>query len=199
MFIFLFIDWGFFVVVAGQFECVCVLVFGACAIQSDAGGQYCRARTKVWLLMLNTLLRAFCAMIDFVYCNAYCWENWWKWKFLRCVFLIILLQMKLFGYELLIHHGVSFSFSILNFVSFLTNDQTKAENYIKVGIKLDWDNMKAILLCLLWCIWRERNAHCFEGKELPLMKLKFLFLKMLYEWMSAFISFSIQIDRKNVV
>ena len=101
--------------------------------------------------------------------------------------------MKLFGYELLIHHGVSFSFSILNFVSFLTNDQTKAENYIKVGIKLDWDNMKASLLCLLWCIWRERNAHCFEGKELPLMKLKFLFLKMLYEWMSAFISFSIQI------
>ena len=23
---------------------------------------------------------------------------------------------------------------------------------------------QAVPLCLLWCIWREHNTHCFEGK-----------------------------------
>ena len=36
---------------------------------------------------------------------------------------------------------------------------------------------KAIPLYLMWCLWRERNARCFEGKELILVKLKFLILK----------------------
>lgn len=32
-------------------------------------------------------------------------------------------------------------------------------------------------LCLIWCIWRERNARCFEGAEISVVNLKYLFLK----------------------
>jgi hypothetical protein len=39
--------------------------------------------------------------------------------------------------------------------------------------------------CHMWCIWRERNQCTFEGVELSLSKLKFLFLKSLYDWCSA--------------
>ena len=35
--------------------------------------------------------------------------------------------------------------------------------------------------CLMWCIWRERNHCTFEGMELSMLNLKFLFLKSLYE------------------
>lgn len=36
--------------------------------------------------------------------------------------------------------------------------------------------MKAIPLYLMRCIWKERKNIYFEGKELALMKLKFLYL-----------------------
>ena len=36
-------------------------------------------------------------------------------------------------------------------------------------------------LCLMWGIWRERNANRFEWKEMNTSKLKFLFLKTLYD------------------
>ena len=55
----------FFCLVAGEFECVCVLVFGACPIQSDAGGQYCRVRTKVSFLIFiinRPILYYFCIL-----------------------------------------------------------------------------------------------------------------------------------------
>ena len=29
--------------------------------------------------------------------------------------------------------------------------------------------------CLLWCIWRERNARSFEGCELSLLEIKSFF------------------------
>ena len=45
-------------------------------------------------------------------------------------------------------------------------------------------------LCLMWCIWCEQNAQCFEGEELIVFKLKYLFLKTLYEWTSLTSSFS---------
>ena len=39
--------------------------------------------------------------------------------------------------------------------------------------------------CLYFgCIWRERNQWKFEGKELSVLNLKFLFLKTLYELLS---------------
>lgn len=36
--------------------------------------------------------------------------------------------------------------------------------------------------CLIWCIWEERSCRTFEGKELSLPNLKFLFMNTLYEW-----------------
>ena len=29
--------------------------------------------------------------------------------------------------------------------------------------------------CLMWCIWRERNAKCFEGCDRSLLEIKVLF------------------------
>ena len=36
--------------------------------------------------------------------------------------------------------------------------------------------------CVLWCLWRERNAHHFEDKERTLPKIKLLFFHTLFEW-----------------
>ena len=51
----------------------------------------------------------------------------------------------------------------------------------------------AVLLCLLWCLWCEWNAQCFEGDELSAVKLKYIFLKTLYEWASLTYSFSVDV------
>lgn len=53
-----------------------------------------------------------------------------------------------------------------------------------------WDNMVGCSVVSMWCIWCERNAQCFEGEELIVFKLKYLFLKTLYEWTSLISSFS---------
>jgi hypothetical protein len=37
-------------------------------------------------------------------------------------------------------------------------------------------------LCLMWCIWRERNARCFEDCEMGLSNLKRKMLQLLYMW-----------------
>ena len=40
--------------------------------------------------------------------------------------------------------------------------------------------------CILWCIGREINQWIFEGKEIFILNLKFLFLKTLFEWVILF-------------
>jgi len=37
-------------------------------------------------------------------------------------------------------------------------------------------------LCLMWCIWRERNARCFEDCETDLSNLKRKMFQMLFMW-----------------
>jgi hypothetical protein len=37
-------------------------------------------------------------------------------------------------------------------------------------------------LCLMWCVWRERNARCFEDCETSLVNLKRKMLQMLFLW-----------------
>jgi hypothetical protein len=37
-------------------------------------------------------------------------------------------------------------------------------------------------LCLLWCIWRERNARLFEDVETSMVDLRKRLLNMLYIW-----------------
>ena len=49
---------------------------------------------------------------------------------------------------------------------------------------------KPIPQCLMWCIWRERNARSFEGCEQKTLELKSNFLKTLLEWMVASRKFS---------
>jgi hypothetical protein len=45
-------------------------------------------------------------------------------------------------------------------------------------------------LCLMWCIWKTRNRHTFEGTKLSLSELKFSFLRVLNEWSSKSYTFS---------
>ena len=45
--------------------------------------------------------------------------------------------------------------------------------------------------CLLWCLWRERNARTFEDCERNILDLKLLFYRLLYDWMRATSLFSL--------
>jgi hypothetical protein len=40
-------------------------------------------------------------------------------------------------------------------------------------------------LCLMWTIWKERNARCFEDKELTMAELSNRFLKLLFLWVGV--------------
>ena len=44
--------------------------------------------------------------------------------------------------------------------------------------------------CLIWCIWRVRNARSFEGCECSLLEIKSFFLYTLFEWSVVFSHFS---------
>jgi len=40
-------------------------------------------------------------------------------------------------------------------------------------------------LCLLWCIWRERNARLFEDVETSMVELRKRLLNTLYIWIES--------------
>ena len=40
-------------------------------------------------------------------------------------------------------------------------------------------------VCLMWCLWRERNARQFEGCERRIADLKHIVLNTLFDWVSA--------------
>jgi len=42
-------------------------------------------------------------------------------------------------------------------------------------------------LCLLWCIWRERNAWLFEDVETSMVELRKRLLIMLYIWIASYL------------
>ncbi len=42
---------------------------------------------------------------------------------------------------------------------------------------------EAVPHCLYWCLWRDRNACCFEGRERNLLYLKALVLRTLLDRM----------------
>jgi len=46
-------------------------------------------------------------------------------------------------------------------------------------------------LCLMWCIWRERNARSFEDREMAMLELKKMMFQSLYTWIIVFIRFSV--------
>ena len=45
------------------------------------------------------------------------------------------------------------------------------------------EEMILSLDCLMWCLWRKRNARLFEDSERNVMEIRMLFLRTLYEWM----------------
>ena len=48
---------------------------------------------------------------------------------------------------------------------------------------------KMVLLCLLWCPWREIKDRSFEDCERTLEEIKFLFFNILYLLTTDFVSF----------
>jgi hypothetical protein len=40
----------------------------------------------------------------------------------------------------------------------------------------------------MWCIWKERNARCFENRENLVVELKDITFKFLYTWIAAYSS-----------
>jgi hypothetical protein len=40
-------------------------------------------------------------------------------------------------------------------------------------------------LCLMWCLWRERNARSFEDVETLVTELRKIVINTLYTWISA--------------
>jgi hypothetical protein len=41
---------------------------------------------------------------------------------------------------------------------------------------------RMVPLCVMWCIWRERNARNFEDRELSLLELKKKVIQTLFSW-----------------
>ena len=52
---------------------------------------------------------------------------------------------------------------------------------------------RAVPHCVMWCLWRERNARTFEGCERNIFDLKLLLLRTLFDWMLATGLFSFKI------
>jgi hypothetical protein len=40
-------------------------------------------------------------------------------------------------------------------------------------------------LCLMWCLWRERNERSFEDRESDLLEIKKIMLQSLFAWKVA--------------
>jgi hypothetical protein len=47
---------------------------------------------------------------------------------------------------------------------------------------------KMVLLCLVWCLWLERNARCFEDSERSLEEHMAFFFYMLFTWTAVWLA-----------
>jgi hypothetical protein len=47
---------------------------------------------------------------------------------------------------------------------------------------------KMVPMCLFWCVWKEMNDRCFEGRGRTLGEILFLFYVTLYVWTEAYVS-----------
>jgi hypothetical protein len=55
----------------------------------------------------------------------------------------------------------------------------------QVGCGTVKDVWRLAPLCLLWCLWRERNARNFEDVETSVTELRKTVFYMLYTWIAA--------------
>ena len=53
------------------------------------------------------------------------------------------------------------------------------------GNKMVMEVWRMAPLCLMWTIWREINARCFEDKEMKMVELSNRFLNLLFFWAGA--------------
>ena len=60
----------------------------------------------------------------------------------------------------------------------------------KFGRHRNIDFWRLVSHCLMWCIWSERNARCFEGCKWSLLEIKSFFLHTLLDWSVALLHFS---------
>ena len=60
----------------------------------------------------------------------------------------------------------------------------------KFGRHRNIDFWRLVSHCLMWCIWSERKARCFEGCERSLLEIKSFFLHTLLDWSVALSHFS---------
>jgi hypothetical protein len=47
---------------------------------------------------------------------------------------------------------------------------------------------KIVPLCIMWCLWRERNDRSFENLERTLEELKSFFFFSLFAWTTAYLA-----------
>lgn len=47
---------------------------------------------------------------------------------------------------------------------------------------------KMVRHCVLWCLWRERNARTLEDNETSMIRFKWLCLSILFDWAKAHVS-----------
>ncbi len=45
-----------------------------------------------------------------------------------------------------------------------------------------WPFWRLIPHCVIWCLWRERNARHFEDHKRTILELKLFFFQTLYDW-----------------
>ena len=55
----------------------------------------------------------------------------------------------------------------------------------RFGRHRNGDIWKVVPLCMMWCLWKERNSRCFEDIECSMPDLKPLFLRTLFDWFSV--------------
>jgi hypothetical protein len=50
---------------------------------------------------------------------------------------------------------------------------------------------KMVHLCLMWCIWRKRNARCFEDSSRSFEDMLHYFLFTLYAWTTGWLALTV--------
>ena len=55
----------------------------------------------------------------------------------------------------------------------------------KMGRHRNIEVWRAVPHCLMWCLWKERNARLFKDNDQNVLELKMLFFRTLFGWMTA--------------
>ncbi len=55
----------------------------------------------------------------------------------------------------------------------------------KMGRHRNIEIWRAIPHCLMWCLWKERNARLFEANDRNVLELKMVFFRTLFGWRTA--------------